>query len=158
MLRKLEIRTERANFAWFERFDHFHLDKIICSLRLPENRLKTIRWIDYEYNSPFATDKDTKDLYALVKVPFLYVHTYDMYQNKYLFCWTEDSLYKILDFDSTRCPSGGCDGESMHQYVGVTAEDAVNLIDLKLDDDTKKQIAAAFEKMTSLQNKCDSQE
>jgi hypothetical protein len=144
-IRKLETYETPKRIECLE--DNFYnLDRVIYSLLVPEKKCKTVRYADC---GPFEKGEIPKlDIFDLVKPPYLYLKMTHMYTNVILFGWVEDDLYKLLEFNSTHCPSGGCDGDSIHQLVGVNPEDALGLMHfIKLHKDDKKRIINAFENL-----------
>lgn len=131
------VEKFKDEMTWLHLFPHYCVGGVVKSLSVPENRNKTIRNFEYDFGD---RDKDNilewrkqKILMAekvidFVKLPFLYVELFYMYTNYYLICWKEDGLYKCLFFDFCRCPSGGCDGQSIELLVGVSPSDMLDLI------------------------------
>lgn len=126
----------KDEMTWLHHFPDYCVGGLIKSLSVPENRNKTIRNFEYEFglrDTDILEWRKQKILQAekvidFVKLPFLYVELFYMYTNYYLICWKEDGLYKCLFFDFCRCPSGGCDGQSIELLVGVSPSDMLDLI------------------------------
>jgi hypothetical protein len=126
----------RDEMTWLHAFPHYCVGGLIKSLSVPENKNKTIRNFDYDFSdrdTDYSQWQKQKILRAekvidFVKLPFLYIELFYMYTNYYLICWKEDGLYKCLFFDFCRCPSGGCDGQSIELLVGVSPSDMLDLI------------------------------
>lgn len=127
----------RDDMTWLHLFPYYCVSGLVKSLLVPENRNKTIR--NFEADFDYSTDIDilerkkqrilkAEKVLDFVKLPFLYVELFYMYTNYYLICWKEDGLYKCLFFDFCRCPSGGCDGQSIELLVGVSPSDMLDLI------------------------------
>ena len=125
-LRKIKIYTQPEELNFLQKFTYLGLDRIICSLLVPENKNKTIEYLHGE-----RTGVPKQDIFDVVKMPCLRIGIYYMYSYSEMLCWIEDGLYKILEFDSISCPSGGCDGQSIHQLVGISPDDVLGLLRYK---------------------------
>ena len=144
-LRKLVTHETPIKLDWLEE-DFYYLDRVIYSLLVPEKKTQTVRYADC---GRFEKKEIPKlGIFDLVKVPYLYIKMSYMYTHYTLFGWIEDGLYKLLEFNQTACPSGGCDGESIHQLVGTTPEDVLGLLQFtKIYKDDVKRIVDAFEEL-----------
>lgn len=149
-IRKLEVCDEKKEFTWFKEFndEYFEIDKVITSLLVSEEKTKTARYLNYKQLKGVQPLKDC--FYQLVPVPFVYMKLYYIYSHHYIVGWIEDGLYRLLDFNVTRCSSGGCDGEGASHYVGNTLDEVLGLIyPLKIYKDDKILIQNAFESLPS---------
>lgn len=145
-LYRLELHTEPVPINWLERRNRFCIEKIVCSLLVPEHKTKTMRYIDhYRFRDEVVTQKN---LFDLVKTPYIIFVLDYMYTMDYMIGWVDDDLYKILHFSSTRCPSGYCNSDSVHQIVGISAEDALNqFLFVKMRKEDRKDILELFRKL-----------
>jgi hypothetical protein len=146
---KIEIRTEAVCPGWIKR-NFYNLDQIIYSLRVPERKSQTVR-----YAYCMKNEQGEMTLEQLLGTwPHFVVEMERMYTSYKLYGWFEDNLYKILEFNKTACPSGGCDGESVHQLVGVSADDVLGLIHfVKIYKDDRQKILDAFEQIRVMAEK-----
>ena len=147
-LESLQIYDSPQEFSWLKRFRYERVDRIIRSLLLPEQKNKTIRYINY---INYAPDEKKANLFDLLSPTYMVIELYYMYTSYYLLCWVQDDVYKILEFNRTRCPSGGCNGESIHQLVGISVEDVLKLIDFRFRKEDREKIKLAFESLPNKQ-------
>lgn len=125
-IKKSLIYSDKTTFMeeahWLEDFSPGDFKGVINSLRVPES----IRYIHSDYKD-YDEENRTKCI-DMLPVPFLYIHTYHMYSNNYILAWTEEGLWKALQFNYTRCYSGGCDGESISKMVGISPDDLLDML------------------------------
>lgn len=114
----------------FQQYSAYELDAVVRSLRVPQNeRIK--KRIETSY-AELLEEEDSvvkaKEIVEKIPHPFLYFKTaYHMYSKFLTIVWKEDGLVKALQFFFSRCPSGGCDGESIHLLVAVDLDDLFSM-------------------------------
>ena len=161
-LKKLGIvksESEKEEFlstnSMFQQYNAYELDGVVRSLRVPQNeRIK--KRIETSY-AELLEDEDnvikSKEIVEKIPAPFLYFKTaYHMYSKFLTIVWKEDGLIKALQFFFSRCPSGGCDGESIDLLVALDLEDLLSMFrNQYFEPADKEKIAAALVKITNLQ-------
>jgi hypothetical protein len=126
---------------------YYNIDRVITSLLIPENRNKPKRYIDCYSIKPVPEAQD-KSIFDLIAKDYVYFTLDRMYTTIVVLGWIEDGLYKGLEFNSTRCPSGYCDGESVHLLVAMTAKELVEMIEnVDISPASIEKIEAAFEQL-----------
>lgn len=133
----------------YKRYFEFDINGAIKSLSVPENMNKTLRYIhaDYEKVEGQTSKGQFRKLMEIAKFPFLHLELYYMYTHHDFIIWTENGLWKALQFYFCRCPSGGCDSEHIDLLVGVDPDDLLNLIyHVKIHKEDKERIFAELRK------------
>lgn len=126
---------------------YYSIDRVITSLLVPENRNKPKRYIDCYSIKPVPEAQD-KSIFDLIGKNYVYFTLDRMYTTIVVLGWIEDGLYKGLEFNSTRCPSGYCDGESVHLLVAMTAKELVEMIEnVDISPANIEKIAESFEQL-----------
>lgn len=161
-LKKLGVvknQSEKEEFlssnSIFQQYNAYELEGVVRSLRVPQNeRIK--KRIETSY-AEVLEDEDNvikaREIVENIPVPFLYFKTaYHMYSKFLTVLWNEDGLVKALQFFFSRCPSGGCDGESIHLLVAVDLDDLFSMFyHQHFEPADKEKIAAALIQITNLQ-------
>lgn len=121
--------------AVFTAFEAAQFQGVINSIALPamEQRYiepddKISKWFgnDADYRSP---RRDTaSQMMEIVATPCMYLRMHYIYGNWWIFAWKEDGVWKALELQKSRCPSGGCDGDHVHLLVAPTAEELLEMI------------------------------
>ena len=139
----------------FYQYNAYELDGVVRSLRVPQNE-RTKKRIESTYAEILEDENNVikaKEIVEKIPVPFLYFRTaYHMYSKFLTIVWKEDRLVKALQFFFSRCPSGGCDGESIDLLVAVDLEDLFSMFrNQHFEPADKEKIAAALVQITDLQ-------
>lgn len=161
-LKKLAVvksESEKIDFlsvnSMFQQYNAYELDGVVRSLRVPQNE-RTKKRIETSY-AEFLEEEDNvikaREIIEKIPAPFLYFKTaYHMYSKFLTIVWKEDSLVKALQFFFSRCPSGGCDGESIDLLVAVDLDDLLSMFrNQYFEPADKEKIAAALVQITDLQ-------
>lgn len=155
----VKSESEKIDFlssnSMFQQYNAYELDGVVRSLRVPQNE-RTKKRIEGRYEE-LLEDEDTvikaKEIVEKIPAPFLYFKTaYHMYSKFLTIVWKEDNLVKALQFFFSRCPSGGCDGESIDLLVAVDLDDLLSMFrNQYFEPADKEKIVAALVQITNLQ-------
>ena len=154
-IRRIKVYDAPTKLSFLENDDfdgaYFNIERVITSILLPENRCKPMRYID-SYSVKPVPEAQGKSIFDIIGNNYITFHLSNhMYTSYDIIAWIEDGVYKALEFNVTRCPSGYCDGEDAHLLVATTPKELVEMIervDVRPEDITK--IEKAFD---SLPNK-----
>lgn len=149
---RLKVYDAPTKLSFLENDDfdgaYFSIDRVITSILLPENRCKPKRYIDC-YSVKPSPEAQGKSIFDIIGNNYITFHLSNyMYTSYDIVAWIEDGIYKALEFNVTRCPSGYCDGENAHLLVATTPKELVEMIeriDVRPEDITK--IEKAFDQL-----------
>ncbi len=113
-------------------YSPYQLAAVIHSLRVPSSvRMK--KRIESYYEKLLEDEENpqilAKEIVDNIPLPFVYTKSaYHMYAKFFTILWKEDGLVKGVQFFFSRCPSGGCDGESIHFMVATDLDDFFSML------------------------------